>query len=160
MSFKDYRKFAKKDNQNQEPEVIQNNEEVTEIKALTDCTIEELVEVAVKENVAFKNSEMTKEELIAAIETHRSLGDVTVLENTDEVELKAVVTTKGVVTANRLNVRKEASKESDVLVVISKGTGLGINLTNSTDEFYCVNVLVNNEMNTGYVMKEFVAINK
>ena len=158
MGFKDYRKFSKKEEQNQEPEVIQNNEEVTEIKALTDCTIEELVEVAVKEDVAFKNSEMTKEELIAAIEAHRSLGDVTVLENTDEVELKAEVTTKGVVTANKLNIRKEANKGAEVLTVVSKGVGLGVNLTKSTDEFYCVNVMFDSEMTTGYAMKEFIDI--
>lgn len=152
MGFKDYRKFSNKHNN--------QNKEVTEIKALTDCTIEELVEVAVKEDVTFENSEMTKEELIAAIEAHRSLGNVTVLENTDDVELKAEVTTKGVVIANRLNIRKEASKDAEVLTIISKGTGVGINLTKSTDEFYCVNVVVNGEFATGYCMKEFITINE
>ena len=154
MSFRDYRKFNKNNNQNKEQETI------TEIKALADCTVEELVEVAVNENVTFENSEMTKEELIAAIEANRSLYNATVLENTDDVELKAELKTKGVVTANKLNVREEANKEAKVLTVISRGTGLGINLTKSTDEFYCVNVLINNEMTTGYVMKEFVTINE
>lgn len=86
--------------------------------------------------------------------------DVTVHENMDEVEVKAEVTTKGVVTANRLNIRKEASKEADVLTVISKGTGVGVNLTKSTDEFYCVNVIFNSEITTGYAMKEFITINE
>ena len=124
MSFKDYRKFAKREEQNKEPEVIQNNEDV-----INNEEIDENVEIIVNESM-------------------------------EDVELKAEITTTGVVTANKLNVRKEASKESDVLVVVSKGTGLGVNLTNSTDEFYCVNVLVNNEMTTGYVMKEFVTVNK
>ena len=60
--------------------------------------------------------------------------------------------------ANRLNVRTEANKESNVLTVISKGTGVGINLTKSTEDFYCVNVLVNNELTNGYCMKEFIDV--
>lgn len=154
MGFKDYRKFNKKNNENKEQETA------TEIKALTDCTIEELVEVAVKEDVTFENSEMTKEELIAAIEAHRSLGNVTVHENGEDVELKAEVKTKGVVVAGKLNVRKEASKDADVLTIVSKGTGMGINLTKSTEDFYCVDVIVNSEMTTGYCMKEFVKVNE
>lgn len=151
MGFKNYRKFGNKEKQNQ-------NEEVTEINALTDCTRAELFEVANRENVVV-DLEYTDEELIAAIEAHRSLGDVTVLETTEEVELKAEITTKGIVTANRLNVRKEANKEAEVLTVVSKGTGIGVNLTNSTDDFYCVNVIVNSELTTGYAMKEFIEIN-
>ena len=117
MGFKDYRKFGKKEHQNQNEEVNQNKEENNE-------------------NV-----------------------DVTVIEQTEDVELKAEITTKGIVTANKLNIRKEASKDAEVLTIVSRGTGLGVNLTNSTDEFYCVNVIVNAELVTGYAMKEFVEIN-
>ena len=119
MGFKDYRKFSKRENQ--EPEVIQNNEEIT------------------------------KEEI--------NDFEVTPIENVEDIELKAEVTTKGVVVANKLNIRKEASKEAEVLTVVSKDTSVGINLTKSTDEFYCVNVIFNSEITEGYAMKKFVEIN-
>ena len=127
MGFKDYRKFNKKNDENKDEEIIQNNEEVM-------------------------NEEVNNEE------TDINNFEVTSIENIEEVELKAEVTTKGVVIANKLNIRKEASKDADVLTIVSKGTGLGVNLTNSTDEFYCVNTMVNGEMTTGYCMKKFITI--
>lgn len=121
MSFKDYRKFANRNNnQNQNPEVIQNNEDVNENANTEDINVDEIV----------------------------------------NEEKPADITTKGVVSANKLNVRVEANKDAKVLTIVSKGTSLGINLTKSTDKFYCVNVIVNGEMTVGYCMKEFVTINE
>ena len=77
----------------------------------------------------------------------------------EESVKNGLILTHGLVTANKLNVRKEADKEADVLTVISKGTGVGIDLANSTEEFYCVQVIVDAELATGYCMKEFISTN-
>ena len=77
-------------------------------------------------------------------------------EDQNEESLKATLYVQGVVKASKLNIRKEANKNADVLTVISKGTGVEINLTDSTEEFYCVKVLVNSELTDGYAMKEFI----
>ena len=85
-------------------------------------------------------------------------GEVVKIEQEDQNEesLKATLYVQGVVKASKLNIRKEANKNADVLTVISKGTGVEINLTDSTEEFYCVKVLVNSELTDGYAMKEFI----
>lgn len=64
----------------------------------------------------------------------------------------------GTITASKLNIRKEANKDADVLTVISKGTSVEVNLTDSTEDFYCVNIVVNSEITTGYAMKKFVSV--
>lgn len=66
----------------------------------------------------------------------------------------------GVVKSNKLNVRKEPSKDAEILTTLVKDTPVGINLTKSTEDFYCVDVIVNSEMTTGYCMKEFVKVNE
>ena len=85
-------------------------------------------------------------------------GEVVKIEQEDQNEesLKATLYVQGVVKASKLNIRKEANKNADVLTVISKGTGVEINLTDSTEAFYCVKVLVNSELTDGYAMKEFI----
>lgn len=128
MGFKDYRNFAKKNDEVKEPEVVETTEQVDE-------TQNEIV-----------NDEVTNVEPIQN-------------ENIEpEVEEKVNLYKSGVVKAAKLNVRREASKDADVLTIVSKGTGLEINLTESTEDFYCVKVIVNSELTTGYVMKEFIQI--
>ena len=67
-------------------------------------------------------------------------------EETDEVE--------GIVLPNRLNVRKEANKESDVVCILTKDTSVVVILTESTEGFYKVRT----SDFEGYCMKEFISI--
>ena len=143
-----------------------NNEEVvtTEIKSLEECTIEELTAVAYAEKVAAP-AEVTKEELINLIEENRK-GNIegnepeetegNEPEETEEKKEETVVKVAGYVNVAKLNVREEADRNADILTVISKGTGVGINLEKSTEDFYCVNVIVDCELTTGYCVKEFI----
>lgn len=122
MGFKDYRNFAKR-NEEVKPqetvEITEQNDEITNIEPI--------------------QNEITELEV----------------EKEEKVEDKFV---KGIVTAGKLNIRREASKDADVLTIISKGTGLEINITKSTEDFYCVKVIVNAELTTGFVMKKFVNV--
>lgn len=126
MGFKDYRNFAKR-NEEVKPQ------ETVEITEQNDDVQNEITNIEPIQN------EITEPEV----------------EKEEKVEDKFV---KGIVTAGKLNVRREASKDADVLTIISKGTGLEINLTKSTEDFYCVKVIVNAELATGFVMKKFVNV--
>lgn len=62
----------------------------------------------------------------------------------------------GIITGcKRLNVRKEASAEADVLCVLNENTELTIDTAESTDEFYKVCTAAGIE---GYCMKMFVSV--
>lgn len=128
MGFKDYRNFAKRNEEVKEPVTTEQNDNVQN----------EIINDEVT-NVEPIQNEITEPEI----------------EKEEKVEDKFV---KGIVTAGKLNVRREASKDADVLTIISKGTGLEINLTKSTNDFYCVKVIVNAELTTGFVMKKFVNV--
>lgn len=128
MGFKDYRNFAKRNEEVKEPVTTEQNDNVQN----------EIINDEVT-NVEPIQNEITEPEI----------------EKEEKVEDKFV---KGIVTAEKLNVRREASKDADVLTIISKGTGLEINLTKSTNDFYCVKVIVNAELTTGFVMKKFVNV--
>ena len=83
-----------------------------------------------------------------------------VVETTEEPVVETTENrTVGVVdNCTRLNVRQSPSKQSNVLTIVSKGTGLGINLDESTEDFYCVRVLIDNELVEGYCLKDFIEI--
>lgn len=59
---------------------------------------------------------------------------------------------------NKLNVRKEPSKNSEVLCVINKDTQVAVDIVNSTDDFYKVIIDHNNKLVEGYCMKQFITV--
>ena len=80
--------------------------------------------------------------------------DVTKKEEVVGVEEEAVKeveeTLTGIVNVQLLNVRKETSKESDVVEILDKDTTIEIFESESTNDFY--------KTTDGYVMKQFIDI--
>ena len=73
-----------------------------------------------------------------------------------ENQNKEVEYIKGVVSVcEKLNMRKEANKESDVVTILSKNTEVKINLSESTDDFYKVTTSMGFE---GFCMKKFIYV--
>lgn len=132
MSFKDYRNFAKKNNEVKEQETVETTEQNENVQNI-DETIVEGLDTQVETVVDQVQNEEVNEEPVKLFK-------------------------KGVVKAGKLNIRREANKNADVLTIISKGTGVEINLTDSTKDFYCVKVIVNAELTVGYAMKEFIDV--
>ena len=64
----------------------------------------------------------------------------------------------GVVKSNKLNVRKEPSKDAEILTTLVKDTPVGINLTKSTEDFYCVGLAIDDVLTQAYVMKDFIEV--
>ena len=81
-----------------------------------------------------------------------------VVEPEAEEQEEVVRHANGIVKAKKLYVRKEADKDGDVLTIISGGTGVEINLTESTEDYYKVRVVVDAELKDGYCKKEFIDI--
>ena len=140
-----------------------SNETVEEIKALEDCTIDELVEVANKEGVLVLDA-YSREEIIVAINTKREevmdelIAEVNseeeIVEEVEEDILPAVITG-----CTKLNVRKEACKTADVVCVLDNGAEVTIDVTKSTEDFYKVYGVSGETLFEGYCIKDFVSIN-
>lgn len=145
-------------------------EEVEEIKALDECTRDELVEVAIREGIEV-TEDATREELIEAIIINREevmdelINEVNSIneeeieepEETEEVEediLPAVISG-----CAKVNIRKEASKTSEVVCVLANGTEVTIDVAKSTEEFYKIYTVSGETLIEGYCIKDFVSIN-
>lgn len=73
----------------------------------------------------------------------------------DNVILPGDAKLKGIVIPGRLNVRKQPSKDSEVLEVITKNSEVEFDFDGETDTFYKVRTKSGVE---GYCMKEFISI--
>lgn len=138
MKQKDYTKFANKEKEVEKVEVI--NEEVTSVDEALEETKEEIIKTP---------------EVEETIET--SEVDETQVTESDESEVQneQVVVVEGTVTGcARLNVRKEANKESQAIYILDKGSSVMVDLDNSTEDFYKIYTI---EIE-GYCVKEFIEI--
>lgn len=63
-----------------------------------------------------------------------------------------------VTNCTRLNVRKEANKNSKVVCVIANGNEVAVDLDASTEDFYKVHTVINDVLVEGYCVKEFIEI--
>lgn len=112
------------------------------------------------EELGDNDSHVVSEELKQAVinaggEVMRAAEPVEEVEEVEEL-IEEVETVTGVVSGcERLNLRKEASKDSDILSVLNKGTELVVSSEESTDEFYKVVTEAGVE---GYCMKKFITI--
>lgn len=82
-------------------------------------------------------------------------------ENIDNENIEEVVPSiedlvlKGVVNTSRLNVRKQPTKDSEVIQIITRDSEVEIGLDGETDTFYHVRTKSGVE---GYCMKEFIDV--
>ena len=138
-------------------ELNQNIEEVTEV---TEETTEESTE-EVKENVE------QVEETINEVEEPTNEIEETTEEVTEEVTEPEVIVPSiennvenneviGKISGfEKLYVRKEASKDSEPVGIVTDKDDISIDITHSTDDFY--KVITSNGLE-GYCVKEFVKI--
>ena len=132
----------------------ESDEKTTDIledgKDVKDITIEDNIESIEKsetEKIAKDSSDEVTQGLLQIEE---------VIEPTEEPVVEEKKDIIGIVDGcDRLNVRKEPSKESDIVCVVDKLTELNIDSEKSTDEFFKVITLSGVE---GYCMKKFIKI--
>ena len=132
-------------------ELNQNIEEVTEV---TEETIEEVnkTEEQVEENTT--NVEESTEEVIKNIdEAIVESNKLEIDENNNRNIAQATI-----IGYTKLNVRKNPSKDSEVVCIITKDSPITVDYNESTEDFYKVYVNVDNVPYEGFCMKEFISI--
>ena len=139
-------------------ELNQNIEEVTEVK---EKTIEEVnkTEEQVEENTT--NVEESTEEVIENIdEAIVESNDIQDTQNELEIDENnnRNIAQATIIGYTKLNVRKNPSKDSEVVCIITKDSSVTVNYDESTEDFYKVYVNVDNVPYEGFCMKEFISI--
>ena len=104
----------------------------------------------VEEPVIEVNNEVIVEEVV-----NEPIVEGVVVSEPVTTEATVTEVTGVVVNCNKLNVRKEAKKESEVIVIINKNEQVTVNVTNSTEDFYKVTTATGIE---GYCMKQFINV--
>ena len=129
------------------------------MKKIKDATIvEEIVEEVIEQPVEEVVEEVIEQPVEEVVEEVIEQPVEEVVEPEAEEQEEVVRHANGIVKAKKLYVRKEADKDGDVLTIISGGTGVEINLTESTEDFYKVRVVVDAELKDGYCKKEFIDV--
>ena len=139
-------------------ELNQNIEEVTEVK---EKTIEKVnkTEEQVEENTT--NVEESTEEVIENIdEAIVESNDIQDTQNELEIDENhnRNIAQATIIGYTKLNVRKNPSKDSEVVCIITKDSSVTVNYNESTEDFYKVYVNVDNVPYEGFCMKEFISI--
>ena len=139
-------------------ELNQNIEEVTEV---IEETIEEInkTEEQVEENTT--NVEESTEEVIENID--EAIVESNGIQDTqNELEIdennNRNIAPATIIGYTKLNVRKNPSKDSEVVCIITKDSSVTVNYNESTEDFYKVYVNVDNVPYEGFCMKEFISI--
>lgn len=105
------------------------------------------------ETIEEKNAEVLEEVINEAVV---NTEENTNLQEEDSVEVNTNETLNGVVSGcERLNMRKEANKGSDVITILVKNEKVTINTAESTEDFYKICTASGDE---GYCMKTYITI--
>lgn len=148
--YNNYSKFGKHNNYNRSNFDNRNNKEEEEEKVIVteDTKTEDVVEITEtvnqEENITLESEELSQEEI-----SELTKNDVIDVQNVEDI-------TEGIVfDCNKLNVRKQASKDSEVIEIIDINSEVLIDLALSTNDFYKVRTMSGKE---GYCLKTFIKI--
>ena len=128
---------TKEESTNEVNETVEQIEENnTNVEASTEEVIENIAEAIVESN----DIQDTQNELEIDENNNRNIAQATIIGYT------------------KLNVRKNPSKDSEVVCIITKDSSVTVNYNESTEDFYKVYVNVDNVPYEGFCMKEFISI--
>lgn len=171
MKFKNYTKYSENSNNTETVEETVQNEEVTEevIEAVAEAIVEEAKETdkTVEEVVTeiVEETQNDSEEHTGETEMETDNVDGLVEDDVDGLvedgeELVSHIQIGALKGCAKLNVRKEANKNAEVVCVITKDTEFTVDLVKSTEDFYKVYTCVDEVLYEGFCMKEFINIVK
>lgn len=153
MSRKNYVKYSQMNKE-------ENNEVVLDKTSFEEETIIQNNQSRIDEILERLTYDMTEEERQAYHAELESLGyeghvdEESITEDIVKDDIKDAV----VVDCAKLRVRKAPNANADVYGTIVIGTELTVNLTDSTEEFYKVNTVINETLVSGYCMKKFIKL--
>ena len=158
---KDYRKYSETSNNEEVQLTIDDIQEVVGVNEIPED--EEVVE-----EVTIELSEEVTEEIVEETQndSEEHTGE-TEMETNEDITFKLTEEGEELVShievgvlngCAKLNVRKEASKDSEVVCVIDKDTEFTVDIVRSTEDFYKVYTCVNDVLIEGFCVKQFVSI--
>ena len=145
-------KKSKKKNNLKEEKIMENNnieelnQNIEEVTEVTEETIEE------SNNEVNETVEQTEENTTNVEESTEE-----VIKNIDENNNRNIAQAT-IIGYTKLNVRKNPSKDSEVVCIITKDSSITVDYNESTEDFYKVYVNVDNVSYEGFCMKEFISI--
>lgn len=146
-------------------ELNQNIEEVTEVTEETieenteevNETVEQVEETVNEVEESTNEAEETTEEVIES--TDEAIVESNDVQDTQNDDYKnSNIAQATIIGYTKLNVRKNPSKDSEVVCIITKDSSVTVNYDESTEDFYKVYVNVDNVPYEGFCMKEFISI--
>lgn len=140
-----------------ENNIEESNQNIEEVTEVTEETIEEVnkTEEQVEENTT--NVEESTEEVIES--TDEAIVESNDVQDTQNDDYKnSNIAQATIIGYTKLNVRKNPSKDSEVVCIITKDLSVTVNYDESTEDFYKVYVNVDNVPYEGFCMKEFISI--
>lgn len=143
MSKKDYTKFSDKSKETENEKIVQNEE--LKVENVND---KHVVSPELEETVIEAGGEVTR------VETEEGPNVEPAQNNEPEVK-PALATLTG---CAKLNVRKEPSKDSEAVCIVTKESVITVSMDESTEDFYKVYTSVNEVLYEGYCMKQFINI--
>lgn len=147
MSHRNRFNFSNESDKNEKTEILENEKTVKDNKIEEVPTTLELSETVESVEPVEEPLEEVTQGLLQSEEVIEPIEEPIIEEKTEVIGF--------VEGCDKLNVRKEANKESDIMCIIDKSTELIIDSDNSTDEFFKVTTLSGIE---GYCMKKFIKI--
>ena len=148
--MKDYSKFSEKYNNRpniKDANIVEEHEKVNPVtEAPTEVTTTPVM-----------NEPITEPEVKTEVKTEVETEPVTDVPTEDKTVMDMVFNAS-VVKAKKLNVRKEAKANADIVCVINSDAVLTVNLLESTEDFYKVYTSNNDVLVEGYCVKEFINI--
>ena len=140
-----------------ENNIEESNQNIEEVTEVTEETIEEVnkTEEQVEENTT--NVEESTEEVIES--TDEAIVESNDVQDTQNDDYKnSNIAQATIIGYTKLNVRKNPSKDSEVVCIITKDSSITVDYNESTEDFYKVYVNVDNVPYEGFCMKEFISI--
>lgn len=161
MEENNYTEFSEITEVTENNEIVENNETIEEpVQNIGDEIVEALEEGMNNVEPEFETFTVIAEENVNDIEVQNTTTIVIEPEVEEEEEEPVTddvvpATLKG---CTKLNMRKEASKDSEIVCVITKDSTITVSIGNSTEDFYKVNTIVKDVLVEGYCMKQFIKI--
>lgn len=150
-------------------EILEISEVPAELKEARIAEIKEFLTLDMEEESRAKlleeldllqgdNVEVPGPEIEVTDEVVNEVVNEVVEEIVEEIEPEDPIKPAMVSGCAKLNVRKEANKESEVVCVVTPDSDLTVDVSKSTEEFYKVYTSVNEVLYEGYCIKKFIVI--
>lgn len=147
---KDYTKYSETSNNTEKEELIQ-----AQLKVMSDD--QHIISPELEETVLKAGGEVMRVDNTDPIQNNDSENKEPELPEIEE-DHTGDIAPATITGCTKLNVRKDPSKDSEVVCIITEDSSITVSRDESTEDFYKVYTNVNEVLYEGYCMKKFISI--